>query len=567
MMKRFLCILMCMMLIVPTALASTDTTPTKKFRQQVVTGGNGIRGTVNLSASGVAEWVEVLSPFAGATLQLRAIGEKQGDKNMSKLITDDDDWQVKLYAKDAQDEMRAVTYLYGGPEGLWLQSELMPEVLLTIPVKNVQLLYQLIDGETMNLLTAFDPLRLTSSQGASGNEQAYSAIAGLMQIDESEWTEQWEPVLAKYYTALDMWLSLYASEPVISGGAGSLTMSTSYTIPAEDLKAQAKYIIGMMVYDSELQNLLLPYVTMEQRMLYLNQSLVYFYEYCIDALPLSGNILLKREMTAKGETIGMSVSLPLTSLPEELTAPAGAMLAEILSLPYTDMLSNLERITFNQSGGDVSITVASPQRSISFILDETASNAETVHWEGFVRITPAVGSDEPPVSAAFTYKTSHKLWEDEEWVKHEDFTYLVSVEPDFSLSEADDPFRSSYVDFPPVSIDASFEYSLETDKSNRPVNLDVSIHAVLPDAEVGVQAALRTTNPWEHEVLPTNGGENLTKLSEARREELLELLTTNAVSIMTTLHAAPAEEAEEAGEVATPTEMPAEEPTAVPPLE
>lgn len=563
-MKRFLCILMCLMLFAPAALAATNTTPTKKFRQQVVTGGNGVRGTVTVSASGVAKWVEALQPFTATTLQLRAIGEKQGDKVLSQMVDDDDDWQVKLYAKDAEGEQCAVTWLYGTPEGMWLKSELLPDVLLNVPVENVQLLYQLIDGEAMSLLNAFDPLSLTDSTGANGNTQAYSAMAELMQISDDEWTEKWEPVLAKYYTNMDMWLSLYASEPVVTGSTGSLTMSTSYTIPAEDVKAQAKYIIGSMIYDSELQSLLLPYVTLEQRMLYLNPSLVYFYEYCIDALPLEGSIILKREMTAKGETISMSVSLPLTGLPEALTAPAGEFLAEIFSLPYTDILAGLERVTFTQSGGDVSITVASPQRSISFIIDEAASNAETVHWEGFVRITPAVGSNEPPLSAAFTYKTSHRLWEDEEWVSHEDFTCLASIEPDFSLMDADDPFRSSYVDFPPVSVEASFEYALETDKASRPVDLAVRISAVLPDAELEVNADLRTTNPWAHETLPTSGGEELFKLSDAREAELLEMLTTNAVAVVSTLNPAPA--VPEMTEAST-TEAPAAEPTAVPPMQ
>ena len=137
-MKRFLCIMLCLTLFAPAALAATDVTPTKKFRQQIVTGGNGLRGTLTLSASGVAEWVELLSPFTAATLNLRAIGEKQGD--MSEMISDDDDWQIKLYVKDDAGEQKAVTYLYGTPDGMWFQSELLPDVLLTMPSRNRQLL-------------------------------------------------------------------------------------------------------------------------------------------------------------------------------------------------------------------------------------------------------------------------------------------------------------------------------------------------------------------------------------------------------------------------------------------
>lgn len=559
-MKRFLCILMCLMLAAPAALAIETTTPTKKFRQQFITGGNGLRGTVSLSVSGAADWVEVLLPFTATKLQLRAIGEKQGD--MSAVVSDDDDWQVKLYANDAQSNPRATTYIYGGPEAIYAQSELLPDVLLTLPVKNVHLPYQLVDGEMFSMLNSFDPLGLMNSHDG-GNTQAYSAITQLMQIDDADWEANWEPVLSKYYTELDMWLSAYGTAPVVSGSTGSLTMNASYSIPAEDLKAEAKYIIGLMIYDTELQNLLLPYVTAEQRALYLNPSLVYFYEYCIDAAPLNGTIQLNREMTAKGETIGMSVSLPLPGMPEELTQPIGEMIAEIFSLPYTDILSDLTSISFGQSGGDVSVSVSSPKRTISFIIDENASNAETVHWEGFVRITPAVGNDEPPLSAAFTYKTSHRIWEDEEYAIHEDFSYLLSAEPDLSLMDEDDPFRSTYVDFPALSLEAGFNYLLQTDRANRPVQLEMTLNAQLPDAKLGLTANLRTAERWEHELLPMTGAENLLAMSDARVEELLKLLTTNAIQTMSTLNADTAIVALEP--VATP--EPASAPTAVPPVQ
>ena len=75
-MKRFLCILLCLLLAAPAAMADTYT-PTKLFRQQFVTGGNDLRGTVSLTVSGVAEWLDVLMPFTASKLQVRIIGERQ----------------------------------------------------------------------------------------------------------------------------------------------------------------------------------------------------------------------------------------------------------------------------------------------------------------------------------------------------------------------------------------------------------------------------------------------------------------------------------------------------------
>jgi len=560
-MKRFLCIMMCLVMIVPAAIAVETTTPTRKFRQQFITGGNGLRGSVSLSVSGVAEWVEVLLPFTATKLQLRAIGEKQGEE--TAVVTDDDDWQIKLYATDAQDQEHAVSYLYGGPEGMHFQSELLPDVLLTLLVKDVHVPYQLVDGEFFSMVMSMDPMGLMSGE-AGENAKIYDAIAQLMQIDEKDWREKWEPVLEKYDTELDMWLSAYGKTPVIGGSTGNLTMQSTYTIPVKDLKEEAKYIIGLMIYDTELQNLLIPYVTPEQRALYLNPSLVYFYEYCIDAIPLSGNISLQREVTAMGETIGMTISLPLPPLPEELTKPAGEALATLFGLPYADLLTDLQSVSYHQAGGDVSISVSSPKRTISFIIDEVASNAETEHWDGFIRITSAAGNNEPPLSAAFTYKSSRKLWEDEEYAIHEDYSYKVSLEPDLSLMAEDDPFRSSYLDFSPVSLDTTFNYLLQTDRPNRPVRLEITMAAQLPDAEVSISANLRTAERWAHEILPDIGGENILTLSDERVEALLKQLTKNASETMSHLVTTPAIVAAPAAEASA---APVSAPTAVPPIQ
>ena len=529
-MKRFLCILFCMLLAMPCALAA-DYTPTELFHQQFVVGGNGLRGTVSLTASGVAPWVEVLLPFTAAEMQVRIIAEAQGEESV--LVTDDEDWQIKLFARDAEGAQRGTTWLYGNHEAMWMQSELLPDWLLTIPAQNVHLPYQLADGHFAALLTS---LGLTALEDDGGNEEIYSALAKLTQIGGEEWTEKWEPVMEKYYTDMDMWLSAYAGAPVVSGATGSMTMRTSYNIPAADLKAQTKRIIGLMIYDGELQGLLQPFFTDAQRSLYLNPALLHVYEYVIDAAPITGSVILEREMTTLGETIGMTVSLPLPQLPETLTGPAGDMLAGMFGLPYTDMLANLERVSFSQNGGDVSISVASPQRTISFMIDERAESDEETHWEGFVRITPAVTSDEPPLSAAFAYKSSRRIWEDEEYNTHEDFTFAASVEPDLSLMAEDDPFRSRYVDFAPLSISAEAGF-IKSYKAGVPVNLDLAVSAVLPDAEIGLTADLKVAVKWAHEALPTKGADDLLTLSPERTEALLQMLTTNAVRVMTTLNA------------------------------
>ena len=529
-MKRFLCILMCLLMLVSGAAAEAGNSPTSVFRKQFIIGGFGFGGTVYVSASGVAPWLDVILPFTGAKLQLRAIGESQGE--LIGQVGGNDRWQAKMYTKDAQGEVQGLTYLYGDAQAMYLMSDLLPDVLLMAPVQDVHIPYQLVDQEYLNLLAAFDPMGLMVPR-VDGNVQAYSALTELAQIPDEVWAKDWAPVLEKYYTEIDMWLAAYGAAPEVSGATGNLTMKNVYRIPAEDLKAEAKYLIGLMMYDYELQALLVPHFTDEQRALYLNPSLVYFYEYCIDMLPLTGSIYLEREVTAMGETIGTSISMPLPKLPEELTAPVNEKLAEVFALPYNDILSDVQSFSYQKAGGDVSISIASPSRTISFIVDENVSNAETQQVEGFVRITPAPGNEEAPLSAAFTYKTSHRIWEDDDWVLHEDNTIYLSIEPDTSLMDADDPFRSSYIDFPALLLDAAFNYSQQTDMEGRPVKLAVEIRTVLPDAEVNITANLKTAEKWAHEELPTEGAEDMLQMDAERRNALLAEAAENALKAMT----------------------------------
>lgn len=534
-MKRFLCVLLCLLLAAPAALAD-DYTPTQLFRQQFIVGGNGLRGTVTISASGVAEWLEPLLPFT-SQLQVRVIGEKQA--GMSELVDDDEDWQMKLWAKDAAGDQRALTYIYGSPEGLYIRSDLLPDTLLTLPVQNVNLPYQLADGELLGLFMSFDLLGLTAADNG-GNTTAWSALADVAAIPPEDWEADWSPVLSKYDTLMDMWLSAYASPTVISGGTGSMTLRTTYEIPVEDVKEQTKYIIGLMLSDSDLQSLLAPYLTDEQRSLYLNPAMYWFYEHCIDIVPLNGSILLEREMTAMGETTSMTISLPLPTLPQELTTPLGELAADVFSLPYRNAFDGLENISIRQSDGEMSVSLNSPERTVTLILADRAEEGEDVHWEGFFRITPAVGVEEPLLSAAFTWRSSQSLWEDEDYNTHEDFGWSLEISPDLTAASPDDPFRSTYVEFMPVSLSASVGYT-KKDKANSPVQLSIELSATLPGADVGLSASLKVAERWEHEALPTTGGESLITMAPERREALRTLFVTNAIDAMSTLNDAPAE--------------------------
>jgi len=248
-MKRVLCMLLCLMMAASTAFAETADTLQKLLVRQL-TAGYGLRGYASITASGVADWLNYLLPFTVPDIQIRAIGEKQG--TVSGTVNDDDDWQVRFFAKNGEGEEVGTTWLYGNPEGIYFQSELLPGKVLNIPVTNVHLLYQLMRGDLQNLFFSFDPMDLLAP-GVNGNVSAYQGIANVLGVTADEWEDSWLPVLEKYFLHLDLWLMGYGDPDFITGETGGLTMTGTYTIPAADLKKEAKYLIGQMIYDNELQ--------------------------------------------------------------------------------------------------------------------------------------------------------------------------------------------------------------------------------------------------------------------------------------------------------------------------
>lgn len=554
--NRILCLALALMLAFSAALAETAETANtlpKKFLRQL-TGGNGLRGKVSLTVSGVADWLNVLLPFTASEIQIHALGEKQGD--LYAETTGDDDWQIKLYAQNSDEQAVGTTWIYGDGQAIYLSSELLPDTLLTLPVAGVNLLYQIFRGEYTDLFFSFDPLGLTQP-GANGNAAAYEAVANVLGVSDAVWTENWLPVLEKYLLQLDLWLASYGEPTFLTGDEGAVTVSATYTIPSADLKAEAKALVAQMLYDSELQALLADQVSAEVQAAYLDPSLLYFYEACIDALALEGDIVLSRAVSAQGDTVHAMVALPLPALPETLTEPIGQLAAAAFDLSYTDLLDGMQRIAFTQDGDEMTITLTGEKRSLTLTATETAVDDNNTAINGSLRITPNVGVTENSVSARYSCTYGHRIWQDESYLDHDMTSFALAVETDLDMLTPDDPFRSAYVDFAPLSVEFSADYRNNSFKENSAVQVNVAAAVKLPDAEVAMDMVLRITTKLTMTTLPTDGAENLADLTPERKAALVETLTENAVNVMSGLN----------GTLPEPTVVPAAEATAVPEAE
>ena len=356
MMKRFWCLIMCLALTLTSvcALAADDYTLPEKLQMQIEF-GNGVKGALLLTASGEGALTQALSTLNGTEIQIRGISL-------------DGTYQTSFYALNGEEQV-GLTQLYGDGENLYLRSDLLPDLVLRYPL-----------GE--------DWLERLMGRTEEDNPTWYSAAANLLSLTDGEWEASWALALQPYTTALELWLSAYASEPVVNQGEqGETLMTVRYDVPIEDVKAELRTLLAQALSDEPLMTLLRAQLTEEQAAVYLNPGLLYYYDAIIDALPLSGEVTMERDLSTRGETVSTDVRLPL---------PVGSLWQEM---------------SLEQNSGDMTLTLTGAASSLMVVM-KTASATETgARYAGLVRLEPEDGQG---FAAAFTLKKvfSHTVDDD-----------------------------------------------------------------------------------------------------------------------------------------------------------
>ena len=271
MLKRILSVLLCAALLLGgTALAAKedDYTLPELLYQQFAVQDYPIRGSVAVTASGTASWLDFLLPLTASTLHVRLLN-----------LEDSDDFQYQVFSQDDSGSQQGLTQLYRVGDTLYLRTDVLPDVLLSMPL----------------------------AESGKSNPSFYSVLAEMMAQPDILWESMWQPALEEYLNELELWLADYAAEPDTMTENGELVMRVSYVIPADDVKEQTKLMWKQALYDETLLTLLRPMMTEEQQAAYLNPALGYFYDACIDALPLSGDLRLSRKFSARGDTLSVAV--------------------------------------------------------------------------------------------------------------------------------------------------------------------------------------------------------------------------------------------------------------------
>ena len=492
MMKRFLCLVLCLSMVFActAAVAEEDYSLTEKLQRQIDF-GNGVKGAMQIAAAGDSAAAQLLSCLNGTTIEIRSIKESGGDA-----------FQLYLYTLDGEEQV-GLTRFYGDDENLYMSSELLPALVLTYHT----------GGDLMDAL---------SQRGEDENPNWLTAAWRLMSVPETVWAESWEPLLEGYYADVEVWLADYASEPQVNHTAGGETvMSVRYEIPADAVKAQVKKLLGKALNDEALMTLVRAQATDDQQFTYLTPGLMYYYEAAIDAADLEGEIVLERDLSTMGKTIGTAIQLPL---------PAA---------------SGWETLTMNQDEDLTTLSLTGSAMSIALEMETASSSQTSSSYSGVIRVIREDGEGKN-LAAAFILSRVFNHSVDADTREHDVTTWTLNVATDASVSEDED-----YMSFEPVSATLMTHIHSKSAKRNA-TTLEVQASLNQGKEQFVLAGSVKTASPWVMDQLTTEGAEDVTAMTDSY---LLEILGSMWSNLMAQLPDAAVEELPDAVDEATATDM------------
>lgn len=372
MMKRFLCLMLCLAMTVMCvgAHAEDEYSLTEKLQRQIEF-GNGVKGAVVLNASGESEWIKALAQLNDTDIQIRAIKAQ-----------DSDQFQLYLYVLDGETQL-ALTRLYGDDQDLYLNSELLPALTLGYHT-----------GGSM----------VESLMPKAENASWYSAALELLTIPETTWAQTWRPMLETYYADLELWLMDYAADPEVNQRAdGDTLMTVRYEIPADAVKNQIKALVQKALNDAELMNQLGALVSAEQQWTYLMAGLMYYYEAAIDAMNLEGDVVLERDLSTMGETVATAIQLPL---------PAS---------------TGWRMLVVEQSETGTSVSLAGENTNIMLEMETMTATALSANFSGMLRVVPEEEGQETAVAFKLSKASSNTV--DDDTREHDVTNWKLELSP------------------------------------------------------------------------------------------------------------------------------------------
>lgn len=287
-MKRLLALLLALACAFGTACAADDYTVAEKLTKQLWA-GSGFTGTLSLE-------IDPMRPGGLATLQ--------------PVVLDVD----AIYVRPTEDETESYH-----ADVAWMDGE-TAKASAHLRVKDGECAFQTdLLGDSWYSLGGAGEGTFAPSALQEGAQDVYLAT-GMPDIARAAATfgallagnGALEQAMEPYKTRIDVWIEGYRQDALLGKlPDGTTTMEVNYAVSPAAVKAEVKQLVLDMLSDETLRPLLTDALGEDMAQLYANPALQSWYFATVDALPLQGDLTIRRVVSLKGDTLTLHISLPM----------------------------------------------------------------------------------------------------------------------------------------------------------------------------------------------------------------------------------------------------------------
>ncbi|MBQ9251783.1 MAG: hypothetical protein IJ188_04020 [Clostridia bacterium] len=460
-MKKLICAMLCLIMvwIATASFAAVSYTLPEKMQKQLDI-GSGLKGSVTLHTAGNDPAILALQPFQDVELQFR--GLRSGDEV-----------HYYIYQAGENETQIGLTELYQTGEMVFLRSNMLPEEVFRLPA----------------IIQLIDVLR----QPEGGNPSFASALYRWTQLTGEEQGGLLDPVVAHLSADLELWVAQFANvSEVYLLENGTSALDLTYDIPMADLKKQIVQTMKTLLDSAEGQALLNKVLNEEQRQIYANQNLDYFYEEALSALDNNYDLQYTRTVSTLGDTLSSTLELPLD-----------------------EKQMQFQSLLIEEKGGLSYYTLRSEEQMITLILGSGIDWKEISSISAWILIRPNPNSDDldNPEYHAYRLDGSHRviISSDEEARDHQRSEWKLNLERDVSrLPDGED--AALYPEEEPMSLDVQLHYFSKYSQSS-PTTLEFDITFHKKDFDLNAQGQMKTASPWVFTPFSTEGAVDMISLS------------------------------------------------------
>ncbi len=447
------------------AVASMDYTLPEKMSKQLSI-GSGLKGQFTITAEGNSPLVLALEPFLNTELQMRG-------------LTQEGESHYYIYQDNGDETQKGLTEFYVKANQLYCRSDMLGDKVLCLPEM----------GALLNSLTK-----------SSGENPAFASILlNIFLQGEEGRTNVWEPLTEKLTKKLELWIARFEVSSARNSENGAV-VEINYTIPMGELKKEILSLLQDMRQDQEIRPALEKVMTEEQREIYLNDNLDYFYTEAMNALKDDFDVVISRTVSTMGKEISSSIELPLDS-----SRFAG----------YTSLKIEAEDKTS-------ALILKNEEQVLHIVTDDGIIPEKTDYLTYWIMSYPnreTESASKTRSALRVRFSSTSETSTDVDGRDHQNDHYTLRGEGDTSRLPAEEA-NESFQKADPFVLDIQLHYSSKNSQSS-PTTLEITASLEMKDMKLGLNGSWKSASPWIFSPFDITGAQNLMEISENERNLML----------------------------------------------